>query len=259
MLRKPVNLAGIFLLAATAPLGAGEKSFWLAKPSSEWNEKEVEKLLKNSPWSKSVTLSSTGFGSRRGGASDGERDNPFPGGTSEGGSPERGGGADGGQIGAGRGGGLGDLTAMPSVTFGILWYSRPVREAQARSIQIKNPNAAKEQLDRILNSQDSSHFVIFLMGWNLRMEGTRAAEALQKLREETYLLKRNRERVPIHDYVLPTGPGQPLVLRFAREAAGRPTLTLEDKEVELVTKVGGNAIRARFKLADMVIKGQLEL
>ena len=33
----------------------------------------------------------------------------------------------------------------------------------------------------------------------------------------------------------------------------------EDKEVELVTKVGGNAIRARFKLADMVIKGQLEL
>ena len=36
---------------------AADKDFWDTKPYSEWNDKEVERLLKSSPWSRTVSLS----------------------------------------------------------------------------------------------------------------------------------------------------------------------------------------------------------
>ena len=49
------------LALALAPvcvaLFAADKNFWDQKPYSEWSEKEVERMLRNSPWAKTVTLS----------------------------------------------------------------------------------------------------------------------------------------------------------------------------------------------------------
>ncbi len=72
-------------------------------------------------------------------------------------------------------------------------------------------------------------------------------------------MKKNKERIPLADYVLPPAPGQPLVLRFPREVDGKPAVTIEDKEVELVTRAGNSTVRARFRLADLVVSGQPEL
>ena len=47
----------IVVLLSSVLVWAADKDFWDTKPYSEWNDKEVEKLLKNSPWSRSVTLS----------------------------------------------------------------------------------------------------------------------------------------------------------------------------------------------------------
>src|ERR1041384_4679150 len=144
-----------FFASALAWLRAGEKGFWVAKPYSEWSEKEVDKLLKNSPWSKPVTLSSIAIESRSG--SDLERRSggrSFPGATEPG--PETGGGVGRGP-GEGRGG-VGGASARPSVTVYISWYARPIREALARRIQLHKPDAPQDPLDRLLNYDDPDHF-----------------------------------------------------------------------------------------------------
>jgi hypothetical protein len=48
-------------------------------------------------------------------------------------------------------------------------------------------------------------------------------------------------------------------LRFAREADGKPVLTLADQEVTLVIRVGEDTYRIKFKLAEMLIQDKLEL
>jgi len=57
----------------------------------------------------------------------------------------------------------------------------------------------------------------------------------------------------------PRGRGAPLILRFAKEIDGVPTLTLESREVTLVTRVGDGSLRIKFKFKDMLIKEKLEL
>src|SRR5512137_959862 len=43
------------VLALCAVLSnAADKDFWCSKPYTEWNEKEVQKLLKDSPWSRPI-------------------------------------------------------------------------------------------------------------------------------------------------------------------------------------------------------------
>src|SRR5688572_8145095 len=55
-----------FVLCSFVLARAGGKDFWETKPYPEWTDKEVDRLLKNSPWSKAVTVSG-GMLSRRGG------------------------------------------------------------------------------------------------------------------------------------------------------------------------------------------------
>ena len=58
---------------------------------------------------------------------------------------------------------------------------------------------------------------------------------------------------------MPSGRGQPMVLRFPKQVDGTPTLTLEDKSVKLVIRAGNSTVRFSYKLSDMVIDGKLEL
>jgi hypothetical protein len=246
----------IVVLLSSVLVWAADKDFWDTKPYSEWNDKEVEKLLKNSPWSRTVTVSmgmmgGPGYGNESrqqvprtaGGAG-----TQTPGVESEPGGIDR------------RGqGGLGDPSERPSVPLVVHWYSRPVREAFARRVQLRKPEAAKEQLDSLLNYNETTHFAILITGLPPRMPGSAPAELVQGLKEDTYLQKKNKERIPLAEVVPPSGPGQPLVLKFLSEADGKPVLTLEDKEVELVSRLAGDSLRAKFKLADMVVNGKLEL
>jgi hypothetical protein len=249
----------IILLAATAvAVKGGDGQFWSNKAYTEWSEKDVDKLLKNSPWSKTVMVS-LGSGMRNRGGSGGDLEGSFPrtggdGGGSENPAME----GAGGRSGGGRSGGVGDFGDGPSASVVITWYSRPVREAMARRIQLRNPEATSEQLGRILN-HESSTFDLLVLGWPGRAQRGGSAEPLQKMKEETFLIKKNKEKIALASLIPPSGANQPLVFRFPRETEGKPTLTLEDKEVELVTRVGGSTIRTRFKLAEMVIGGKLEL
>jgi hypothetical protein len=140
----------------------------------------------------------------------------------------------------------------------ITWYSRPVREALARRMQLTDPEVTPEKLQGVLNYNNSDYMELIVMGWSPRLEDGSNAEIMQNLRESTFLLKKNKDKILLGGIRFPQAPGQPLVFQFPRMLEGRPSLVVEDKEVDLVTKLARVTIRSRFKLADMVIKGRLE-
>jgi hypothetical protein len=230
---------------------AADKDFWSAKPYTQWSEKEVDKLLKNSPWAKEITLSSAlaGMAGGEGGGMGAGGDVGDTGGG--GGGGRRGGGGGGSNPEAGRGSSIS--------SFVVRWYALPVREALAQRFLL-GPEPSKETLDKLLKF-NSPYYSLLIEGLPLgggRGRG-RGGEAAQQLRQETVLRKKNKEKIPLVDVLMPTSRGQALVLRFAKEQDGRPTLALDDKEVELIIKVQDNTYHVKFKLADMVIKSQLEL
>lgn len=148
-------------------------------------------------------------------------------------------------------------SALPSIV--ITWYTQPVRQAMARRVQLRTGEATPEQLDRILKYRNPASLEFLVFGGSPRMLGNASPEAIQKMKDETFLLKKNKEKVALGEAALPSGPGQPLLLRFPRESGGKPVVTVEDKEIELVTRFGGSTIRTKFKLADMVVDGRLEI
>ena len=48
------------LLTLAVSLWAAD--FWVAKPYTEWSEKDATKLVKSSPWAKEITVSMGGGG-----------------------------------------------------------------------------------------------------------------------------------------------------------------------------------------------------
>jgi hypothetical protein len=213
---------------------AGQNNYWESKPCTEWNEQEVDRLLKDSPWTKSVLLNT---------------------------GPERGL-ASGGQGGIGGGGDAemvssGGVLPKAATRLVVTWFARPIREAMARRLMLRDPAVSKDRIDKLLRPNDQ--FLVFLVtGWRFGWQPDHAA-AIEMLKKETILLKKSKEKIPLADLVLPQKRDDPLYLRFERELDGKPVLAAADQEVTLVLRVGEDTYRLRFKLADMLIKDKLEL
>ncbi len=208
---------------------AGPKDFWVTKPYTEWNAKEVEKLLlKDSPWTRVLLLNAPG---------------------------EMGGGGGGGSKGGGGGGGS---SALPPPIY-ISWNARPIREAAVRQMMLQKPDTAKAQFEAILNRQ--SQFIEFWVT-GLSTGGRRGGSEfdMEKFKAATYLQKKNQTKIRLAQVVMPQGRNQPMVLQFPRDIDGKPALSLDDKEIVLSIRVGEQTYKLdKFKLADMVIGDKLEI
>ena len=229
---RRLNPALLLLVCGSLLLFAGQKNFWESKPYTEWNDQEVDKLLNDSPWAKSVLLNTgperaMGSGGIRAGSGDGEL-------TSSGGT-------------------LSKTTTKLVVT----WFARPIREAMARRLMLMDPAVSKDRIEKLLHPSDQ-FLVLLVTGWTLGFQPDRSA-AIESFKKETVLLKKNKEKIPIADTVLPRKKDDPLYLRFEREIDGRQVLTAEDQEVTLVIRVGEDTYRLRFKLTDMLIQNKPEL
>jgi hypothetical protein len=224
-----------FLACGSLLIFAGQKNYWESKPYTEWSEKEVDRLLKDSPWTKSVLL------------------NTGPEGTSASGGGRRssGGGGD-PEMGAG-----GGSLPRPTPRLVITWVARPIREAMARRLMLTDPEVPKERIEKLLHP-NAQFLALLVTGWTLSRQPDRDA-AIARFKKETVLLKKNKEKILLADSVLPQKRDDPLYLRFAREADGMPVLTAADEEVTLVILVGEDTYKIKFKLAEMLIHEKLEL
>jgi len=274
-------------LAATLPAPLRAADPW-TKPPSRWTDKDIQRILMDSPWSRPVSITIGGgmpMGGGRGGR--GGRGGGGMGGGMSGGMPDAsvGGGMEGGMGGRpGMGEGMGG-TMAPSITFYIRWQSaKPIKLATIRArmgAEADTSPQAREFVER-----EEPDYVIALIGppmeppaegrdFSRARPGTSVppgeadktarggagerrggdpSQMLEAARQNTWLAWKNHEKLHPSSVTFPPG-GQRNVLIF-RFPKDHP-IELEDKEVEFCTRRGPMEIRKKFRLKDMVYEGKL--
>jgi len=247
------------VLIAAGPVRA--EGFWDKKKFADWTDKEVRKMVSDSPWAQRVEIPMGGGGGgggrgRRGGGGGGG--GGFGGGGgggfgAEAGGPDGGGGGL-GEAGGGREPGMGDTGGgvVPTLSLTIRWQSAlPIRQALAR--MRFGPEAGTSKQAAEILAREQQFYVVAVSGVPARFL---TGAPVEKLKMVSMLRLSKTESVPATDVQI--NPGQPLAemyLIFPRTRA----LRLEDKEVEILTSLGPVEVRRKFRLKDMVLDGKLEL
>ena len=236
-----LSILGISLWAA---------DFWQSKPYTEWSDKEVQKILSNSPWSKEVVVSlgaagsGSGKGSRKGGGGGGGGDTGFDG-------PAMGSGGNGA---GGRGvqevGGGTPGSGTSGMTLVVSWRTAlPLRQAIAKQ---KHPDdAATSPEAKKLIEEPQKWYIIVMSGLPARM-GRGGAEMKEMLLKNTSLNIKGKEPIVPEDL---QSSGTSAIFLFPKTVA----IDMDDKEVEFSTKLGQQIVKTRFKLKEMVFNGKLDL
>jgi hypothetical protein len=240
--RKLAPILFVFCLYAADP--------WKSKPFTEWSDKEVNKILTNSPWAREVTLDS---GVPAAGLADGadpgavaaNRRDPTagPGGTvpSGGGLPSV------GSRGAPETTGELNRDAHHVVT--VRWQSAlPLKQALARrkyGAEAGISPVAKKIFD------DNSVYLIAVSG----LPATNTPPPKSAILAQTSLSSKGKDLRPSDVVLPPPGTAGDTLFVFQKTTPFTP----EDKDVEFSTKLGPLDIKCKFRLKDMLYNSDLAL
>ena len=237
MQRRLVGTLGVWVAACAALVAA---DFWEEKDFTTWSDKEVEKMLTDSPWSREVRIVLSGPVAE--GNSRMRVSAPGPNGP---------GGFGGG--GGGRGGGFNRPVRRAEVT--VSWIAAlPVKQAQVRSeigIDARIPPESQELL-----SQIEPYYLVSVS--ELPPPFVRLAQDIPAVVAEAELRRKDKEPISPYDVQIFRDDADrsiQVVYRFPKT----DEITLDDKDVEFVTKLSGIDVRKKFKLKDMVFGDQLAL
>jgi len=222
MARRLVPLAALCVMAGAVLVAA---DFWEEKPFLSWSDKDVQKMLNDSPWADEVAVALPPR---------------LPAAQEAGGRGGRG------------GGGGGDFGAAPTrVRLIVSWRSAlPVKQALVRG-QVGEGGEPSAQNEEFL-ALDEPFYIVAVAGVPMQFGGT----ALEAIKAESVLEFSDRSPIPANDVIFQKGQGGLLLLvAFPRTNP----VTLEDRDVEFVTKLGDFGIKKKFRLRDMVFQGDLEL
>jgi len=248
--------AAVPTICATLPAWAfASKEFWEAKPPSEWNAEEAERMLTKSPWAKGAfpadngetdltdaMPASGGFSGRPAGAQTaGHRDYPTRSGSSAAGGNDQ----------------------RPAT---VRWESAlPVQEA-LRIGASTGPNGGKP------NPEFEKYYVIALIGDLPTEAGHRRGgsgnsdgnndntDALRERRleifKESASLERKNGRIRPEKIDAPSGSNGPgFYFYFSRQ----DDISMDDKQVVFSTKLGAKLIKAKFTMKEMLYHGKLAI
>jgi len=241
-MKKKVALVLMALMAAAAVAQNNEK------PWTDWSKKDAEKILADSPWAKSQTDTDTSqmFYSPT-------QDPNRMGRTSN----------DGSRLAQGA------TNQAVNVSFQVRFFSaRPIREALARVMEINNkpPADVTAKLHQFAEMQSPSSIIvtvtyassdqrysgIVMQEFNSANTGT--------LKNDVYLQRSDGKQLFLEEYVPPGKDGFGARFIFLREVDGAPFIKEASGELRFYAKYpNGIKVDRRFKLADMMYQGQLEL
>jgi hypothetical protein len=232
--------AGLLLLFG---LGLAAADFW-QKPYMDWSDKDVAKMMINSPWAKSASVSMSMPG---GGPPPGMPPPGGGGGFGGGGGPQGGGGS---EFGPGAQG-----SSAPTVDVVARWQSAiPIRQAFARAKFGAEADKSAEA-KKLLEPQDMPYEIVLTGAMGMFLGG-KPGDAAKALSEVSFLSSSRTGPIKASQIeVSKPGPSMTVIMAFPRSMP----FTVEDKEVELTTKLGTSNLRYRFKLKDMVVNGKLEM
>lgn len=210
------------------------KNFWETKPFTEWSKEEAIQLITRSPWIKEEQLALLGASASAAGEN----------------APEPSPGLSGGSEGSPRP--MGPSVSLRSQPIQITWMGEPVRKAYARLSQLHKGLSDEDAMK--IASGNSEVVEIVVEG---KLLNRLVAPNDQELPTKTYLQKKSGQQIPLIRATFSKDfQKNPMIfLMFPREVEGKPILTPEDKEVELVLQLGKRKVDTKFKLKDMWVNG----
>jgi hypothetical protein len=239
MMKRSAIAAIVVFLAID--LWAGDP--WKEKPYQNWTEREVRRILNESPWAKRVELETNEIGPvARGGAEEASAGGETGGGEGEG---------DGGGEGSEEGGD----EKKGSVTFVVRWVSsRTMREAWVRG-EVLQKRVAEPDMEKAMPPVPSDYELLVVGSGVPFFGGLDDA----RLKAGSYLLtKKSKEKInAIRVDIARTPDGRRvkgIIFHFPKNVS-----LAEEKELKFVCRVRSTEIRVNFDLQKMVDKEGIDL
>ncbi len=228
---KLAGVVGVWFLAGVALAAA---DFWEEKDFTAWSDKEVEKMLTDSPWAKGVRIvvgSLTEDGLPIPAQPSGPTNIPFD----ECGGEQFG--------------------AIQRHKITVSWTSAlPIKQAFVRRAAGLDGQVTPES-QRMLDG-DEPYYTVTLLG--LPPAFASLASMRDALKAETILKRKDKAPIAPEEVRL-FQDSVDLSIRVLFLFPKTDAIILDDKDVELVTRLGDNEVKKKFKLADMVFGDRLEL
>ena len=238
-MRQAVSGVLVCWLVAGAALMAAD--FWEEKEFTSWSDKEVRKMLTDSPWAKRVNIV---MGALQPEASGRYHAAPDPFGFGGVGAPPLPGEADARQF-----------AGIRRTTVTVLWINAlPVRQAVVRAVVGRDapiPPDGREFL-----AEEDPFYTVAVVG--LPPPFALLGRMIDAVKAETMLKRRDRPPVAPERIVLERDDDQSIraLFQFPRTAA----ITPAERDVEFVTRLGPvTDIKKKFRLRDMRVDGRLLL
>ena len=234
-----------FVAPGLATVAARANDPWKDKDPQDWDEKDVQKILTDSPWSKPFQYGMAADGSIASSTPAVGRTAHPETGTQDAirtGNPAAPGSGDSGP-------GMGPVTK-----FTVTWRSsRTIREALLREKELSGslPDQARKDLAAKYDA-----YQISISGTNLRMFGKEGAE---NLKAHSYLMPKNsKEKISPAKVIVQTNQsGNPVAILFdfpQKTAASEPTIARAEKSVEFAVKAGDLPLKVTFDISKMSTK-----
>ena len=254
-------MGGAILMAAPSFTVTAQ---WTRKPYTEWSEKEALKLLNDSPWAQTQTVTDTSKQSS----------------TTRSGS--------------------GSTTAIAdiiSINFRVRFFSaKPTRQAIARIMELQQKGKLPEQMAAQLKALAAADFPDYIIV-TVTVESDKPSNMLQQanaslyklttneLKNDTYLVIRDGKRLFLKEYQRPRNDGLGARFIFQRLPDGEPFINERSEEILFHAEMSGGSaldgtipnsdipnrdasgrtassigftINTRYKVKDMVFNGKLE-
>ena len=241
MVRKIIYSAATILVAASLVWAANDP--WKSKPYDQWDDKDIQRIFNDSPWSKVVQIANSS-------PSDSGIP-PEPGGAAP--TQQTRGMAGGGQYPASSGG---SQSVQPSPTaatpFVVRWVSsRTIREAAIRNAilkgQLKPEDAAKDL------AQPIDMYQVLVAGPN--MKAFQSADESTIKKSAVLELKRTKEKLAPSDVKIEhkaDGSIESVLFLFPKKAAnGESAIPTTEKGAEFSASLSGTKINASFDFSKM--------
>lgn len=232
----------VLLTASLSGLAQKKEKLW-----TEWKEKEVLKILNDSPWGQTqaetdtseMTYTPTAQGQK---VSSRPLDNKSTTNTNQ-----------------------GALNQATNINYRIrLLTAKPIRQAIARLTELKNPQLA-EQL-KAFAEQKTDKYIVVTVDYD-STDQRFSTQALQMfnsvntgaLKNNTYLEVKDGTRVFLDQYIVPSNDGMGAKFVFPRVVDGKQFVTAESGFLRFYSELSKNIkLNMRFKISEMMYEGALE-
>jgi len=239
--------ATVYLL--TFSISAYAADFWIAKPYADWSEKEVAKMLTNSPWAHQAWLNTPE--SPRSGDTGPTPSAPRPSSNSPGNTAamDAVGALPDGARRPGDSASSDSGLSSPGVRVAVRWQSAlPIRQALLRR---ESPAAISN-----LNAEEP-HYLLAICGLPMAPPSGEVLGAMKlKFRASASLNRKGKTPItPEQVEVARSGKTTEIFLLFPKTDA----IAADDGEVEFRSLTPFGPVHAKFRLKDMVLRGRLLL